>query len=217
MIDSIRLGALVAQLDSNEPMERLDAVYKLGSGRDRRAIPHLIRVLKNHDESPMVRGQAAESLTMFRTRRRKVAMALVDSIADASAEVRFWCVFSLGQFVKKRKTPLPVIRALRARLTDTESPDDHGNWWPVGLEALAMLRGHKKSRFPIEQMFKETILSVMRNPLDYRDQWRWADCYWDDGIAGSEIEGRALYDAALQKITEAGFEPVRFGQQERQV
>ncbi len=97
---------------------------------------------------------------------------------------------------------MAVIRALKARLTDAESPDDRGNWWSVGLEALAMLRGHKKSRFPIEEMFKETILSVMRNPLDYRDQWRWADCYWDDRIAGSGIEGRALYEAALRVVQE---------------
>ena len=39
--------------------------------------------------------------------------------------------------------------------------------------------------------------SVVRNPLNYRNQWRWAEFYWDDRIAGSETEGCALYDSAL--------------------
>ncbi len=55
----------------------------------------------------MVRGQAAENLTLFRTRKRKIAMVLVDSSADASAEVRFWCVFGLGHFVRREKHRWP--------------------------------------------------------------------------------------------------------------
>jgi hypothetical protein len=123
MTDSARLLSLVAQLDSNERMKRLDAVYKLGSERDKRTVPYLIRMLRNNEESSMVRGQ-----------------------------------------------PLVVIRALHDRLGDMESPDDRGNWWPVGLEALAMLRSYKKSRLPIEQMFRGTILKVMRDPLSHSNQ-----------------------------------------------
>jgi len=208
MKDSPRLWSLVAQLDSNEPKERLDAAYRLGSERDQRAIPHLIRVLRNHDESPMVRGQVAESLKSYR--KKKTIKALVDCSGDASAEVRFWCVFSLGTFVRRRKTPLVVVRALEDRLGDTDSPDDRGNWWPVGLEALAMLQRYKKSRFPIEQVFKQTILRVMREPLNHSHRWRWADCYWDDALAGSLPEGRMLYETALRQIREAGFEPISF-------
>ncbi len=73
-----------------------------------------------------------------------------------------------------------------------------------------MLRGYKKSRFPIEQIFRETILRVMREPLNHSHQWRWADCYWDDVLAGSVPEGRMLYETALRQIREAGFEPVSF-------
>ena len=208
MKDSARLWSLVAQLDSNAPKERLDAAHNLGLERDKRVLPHLIRVLRNHGESPMVRGQVAESLRSYRT--KKTIKALVDCSADASAEVRFWCVFGLGHFVRKRKTPLVVARALEERLGDIESPDDRGNWWPIGLEALAMLRGYKKSRFPIEQIFRETILRVMREPLNHSHQWRWADCYWDDALAGSVPEGRMLYETALRQIREAGFEPVSF-------
>ena len=74
-----------------------------------------------------------------------------------------------------------------------------------------MLGGNRESRFPFNDMFKETILDVMRDPLSHRNAWRWAEGYWDDGIADSAEEGRSLYDGALQKIRGAGFEPARFG------
>src|SRR5713101_933349 len=137
----------------------------------------LVAQFDSNEPKEQVRGQVAESLRSYRT--KKTIKALVDCSADASAEVRFWCVFGLGHFVRKRKTPLVVARALEERLGDIESPDDRGNWWPIGLEALAMLRGYKKSCFPIEQIFRETILRVMREPLNHSHRWRWADCYWD--------------------------------------
>ncbi len=93
--------------------------------------------------------------------------ALVECCADGSAEVRFWSVFALGAFVRsrrRRKTPLIVVRALEARLGDLEYPDIIG-YWPVGLEALAMLQGCRQTRYPIKALFRETILKVMREPL----------------------------------------------------
>jgi hypothetical protein len=211
-MDSARLWWLVARLDSSEQIERLDAVYKLGSDRDKRAIPHLIRMLRNHEESPMIRGQAAESLSLVGKRKRKAIKALVESSADASAEVRFWCVFGLGHFVRKRKTPLVVVRALEGPARRHGNSRRPRNWWTVGLEALSMLRGYKKSRFPIERIFRETILSVVRHPLNHSHQWRWADCYWNDALASSVAEGCMLYETALRRIQEAGFEPATFGQ-----
>jgi len=54
--------------------------------------------------------------------------ALVKFSEDPSAEVRFWCVFAIGQrFVRRRKTRLAVVRALEALLGDLECPDIGGN------------------------------------------------------------------------------------------
>jgi hypothetical protein len=208
MIETQLFLSLVAALDSPEEMTRLDAVYKLQ--REKRAIRHLIRVLGDQKECGRVRGQAAESLAILR--KRKAIKPLVDASADPCPEVRFWCVFGLGCFVKRRGTPLLIVRALEQRLHDDESPDNRGNWWSVGLEALAMLRRCKKSRLPIEREFRETLLTVLRDPLNHRDKWRWADCYWNDCIARLETGQRSLYDAALLKIRDAGFDPVSFGQ-----
>ncbi len=133
--------SLVAALDAQEEHERFDAVYNLGWGRDKRAIPYLIRVLRNRQETSSIRGQAAEGLSLLG--KRKAIRPLVECSADDSAEVRFWCVFALGNFVRRRKTPAIVVRALEERLQDNECPDDRGNWWPVRLEALAMLGGNR--------------------------------------------------------------------------
>jgi hypothetical protein len=198
--------SLVAKLGSTDEAERRQAVQ--GLYRDRRGIPYLLRVLADRSESPIIRGDAAELLKFWR--KKKVIRALVKFSADSSAEVRFWCVFALGSFVRRRKTRLSVVRALEARLGDLEYPDIIG-FWPVGLEALAMLRGCRQTRYPIEALFRERILEVMRDPLNHASEWDWANCYWQDDIAESVEEGERLQTAAAYKVSDAGFDPMTFG------
>ena len=137
--------------------------------------------------------------------------ALVKSSEDPSAEVRFWCVFALGSsFVRRRKTRLAVVRALEARLGDLECPEIIG-YWPVGLEALAMLQGCRQTRYPIVALFRETMLKVMHDPLNHASKWGWANCYWRDDLAESVEEGQRLQTAAAYKVSDAGFDPMTFG------
>jgi hypothetical protein len=100
------------------------------------------------------------------------------------------------------------VRALEARLGDLESPD---MYWPVGLEALAMLQGCRQTRYPIEGLFRETILKVMRDPLRHPSKWSWANFYWRDEFAGSATEGQGLQTAAAYQVSNAGFDPMTFG------
>jgi hypothetical protein len=205
-MESTDFYSLVAKLGSANEMERQQALQ--GLYRDKRGIPYLLQILADQSESPIFRGDAAELLKF--SRKRKVIKALVKFSADSSAEVRFWCVFALGSFVRRRKTRLSVVRALEARLGDLEYPDIIG-YWPVGLEALAMLRGCRQTRHPIEALFRETILEVMRDPLNHASKWDWANCYWHDDIAESVEEGQRLQTAAAYKVSDAGFDPMTFG------
>lgn len=198
--------SLVAKLGSTDETERQNAVHSLY--RDKRGVPYLLRVLADRSESPIVRGDAAELLKYWR--KKKVMAALVEFSADASAEVRFWCVFALGSFVRRRRTRLAVVRALEARLGDLECPDIIG-YWPVGIEALSMLQRCRQTRYPIEALFRETLLKVMRDPLNHPSKWGWANCYWQDEIAGSVEEGQRLQTAAAYQLSEAGFDPMTFG------
>src|SRR5258705_1120904 len=100
-MDSSHFYSLVAQLDSENEAERLDAVYRLDPSRDKRAVSHLLRVLRDQGESPRVRGQAAENLKF--SRKKKTMKTLVECCADGSAEVRFWSVFALGAFMRSRR------------------------------------------------------------------------------------------------------------------
>src|SRR5262245_61582763 len=205
-MESTEFYSLVAKLGSTDEMERQKAVHSLY--RDKRGIPYLLRILADRSESPIIRGDAAELLKF--SRKAKVIRALVEFSEDPSAEVRFWCVFALGRFVRRRKTRLAVVRALEARLGDLEYPDIIG-YWPVGLEALAMLQGCRQTRYPVDALFRETILKVMRDPLKHPSKWSWANCYWRDEIAGSVEEGQSLQTAAAYQVSNAGFDPMTFG------
>ena len=205
-MESAEFCSLVAKLGSTDEMERRQAVH--GLYRDKRCIPYLLRVLADESESPITRGDAAELMKFWR--KRKVIRALVKFSADPSAEVRFWCVFALGSFVRRRKTCLAVVRALEARLGDLAYPDIIG-FWPVGLEALAMLQGCRQTRYPIEALLRDTMLKVMRDPLNHASKWGWANCYWQDILAESAEEREGLQTAAAYKVSNAGFDPATFG------
>jgi hypothetical protein len=209
-METTKFYSLVAKLGSTDEIERRQAVQSLYP--DKRGIPHLLRILADRSESPIIRGDAAELLKFWR--KAKVIKALVEFSADPSAEVRFWCVFALGSFVRRRKTRLAVVRALEARLGDLEYPDILG-FWPVGLEALAMLHGCRQTRYPIQSLFRETMLKVMRDPLNHPSKWGWANCYWRDDIAGSVEEGQRLQTAAAYQVSNAGFDPMTFGRPSR--
>jgi PBS lyase HEAT-like repeat len=199
-----------------DPLEarRYAAAHALGFiRRDKRAIRPLIRVLENEQETASVRAQTAESLGMLCS--RKAVRALIRCSTDDSAEVRFWCVFGIGTYTRGRhghKQSLAINRALEARLGDHEALDDRGNYWAVGLEALAMLR-RRSTRHA--KTFRETMLTVLRDPLSHPDKWRWASCYWDGSDLCGGIGSRDLFDRANQMIHDAGFDPVDFGRKPR--
>jgi hypothetical protein len=71
--------------------------------------------------------------------------------------------------------------------------------------------GRTGLQHPAPQMFREAILRVLRDPLRHPDQWRWATWYWDMSDLHPGPEVRALFDAAVRTIQEAGFDPVSFG------
>ncbi len=210
--DPADVPRLLAALSDPIEARRWGAVYALGfSRRDERVVSPLIRVLLEKRETPWVRAQAAECLGM--PGKRKAIQALIECSKDESAEVRFWCVFAMGQCRwrgRGRKPLLAAIRALEARLGDSGSPDDRGDYWSVGLEALAMLRGTGARH---AKMFRETMLSILKDPMNHRDQWQWAASYWDSSDAFDGAEARSLFDAAVRTIHDAGFDPVVFGRE----
>jgi hypothetical protein len=201
------LNSALADLRSTDADRRGNALGRLGFSRDKRALPHVIRVLRDRNEAPSVRGDAAESLKDWRG--RKAMRTLVECSAEPSADVRFWCVFALGQgWVGRRNEPLVVTRALEARLEDRELPWGC-TWWPVGLEALAMLQGSRRSRLPLASMFNHKMQQTLRDPLGNRDQWQWVRCYVDARHDHHAYD--ALFQHASQVIRGAGHNPDEFG------
>jgi hypothetical protein len=213
--DPADVPALVAALRDPLEARRYGAAYSLGfSRRDGRSIAPLIGVLLDKQETPRVRGQVAECLGY--QGRRKCLKALIACSADESAEVRFWCVFALGSYVRRRrqkrgKTNWSVARPLEARLKDSGLPEGRGMGYSVGLEALAMLARHVDERHFATHLYRETMRTALNDPVAYPEYWQWAQCYWDMSNFGPEQEWAELFDAAVRKISDAGFDPASFG------
>ena len=126
------LPALITQLlSAPDPEVREAAAYALRGyffehTADNRVLTALIGVVRNPEEHPGVRGQAAESLAYSRNKR--ACSSLISALRDPSAEVRFWAAFALGQI--RCQAALPHLR----RLAHNDKRRLRG-WWGVGKEA----------------------------------------------------------------------------------
>jgi HEAT repeat protein len=78
---------------------RWAAVYALGfTRRDRRAVVPLMNTLLDRNETVWVRSQAAECLGYLHCQR--AIKVLIRCSRDPSSDLRFWCVFGLGQVAR---------------------------------------------------------------------------------------------------------------------
>jgi len=57
------------------------------------------------------------------------------------------------------------------------------------------------------------MLTVLTHPLENPEKSQWAAWYWDTFDFVSQSELRKLFDAAVQTIHSAGFDPVGFGRE----
>jgi hypothetical protein len=125
-----------------DPEVRRVAAHGLGFWGERRATAVLLWVLGQPNERPDIRGQAAEGIghegLVFSgdipppspLRERAVA-GLRAGLRDAAPEVRFWCLYGLGQL--QAREARPEIEAL----TGDRSLCPY-TWW-VGEEAQDVL------------------------------------------------------------------------------
>lgn len=136
------------------PLRRELALYALAWMHNPQLIDTFIQILRDTDEMETVRGQAAEALGMlfdgnYEERNQhyyKAESALLDCVSDASAVVRFWCCYGLGNMRSHRA--ISQLEAIREQ--------DHGlcpGWWYVSEEAedaLARISGQPEAvRIPV--------------------------------------------------------------------
>lgn len=118
------------------PDARGAAAWILGFRDDTRAAAPLARVLADDEESPRVRGYAAEALghlLQFRPRDEKAERVVMNGLENASADVRFWSAFASATIPVQEAAP--KLRTLAAE--DTAEVD---GWWAVATEAEWALR-----------------------------------------------------------------------------
>jgi HEAT repeat protein len=100
--------------NGRRPFNRAAAAYVMQVVTTQKVVTALERCLSDIDESPRVRGEAAEALT--HNHRKKSHNVLLRNLMDPSKEVRFWCAFALGQMAERRAVPtLTKLAATDAR------------------------------------------------------------------------------------------------------
>ena len=118
----------------HSPMVRARAAWTLGfHPQGAQALDALLKTLADRDEDPDVRAHAAEALGHMADRLGErdadVLAALLRSLTDTSAYVRFWSAFALGNLGDPRA--IPALERLAER--DTQSVP---GWWSIRKEAL---------------------------------------------------------------------------------
>jgi HEAT repeat protein len=111
--------------DDDEWARRL-AAHSLGFLNDPRGRDTLFRLIKDETVPPGIRGDATEALTHFQDVR--AVPTLREQLLDASPEVRFWAVFSLGQLADT-----DVIPELERVVMEDDAVVP--GWWSLKKEA----------------------------------------------------------------------------------
>lgn len=193
--DAADLPILLAAL--HDPMEarRWGAVYALGNRGEKTAVVPIMNILLDKSETTWVRGQAAECLGILQ--KSRAIKTLIRCSRDPSPDVRFWCVFALGQITafQRKKLSRAGVRALEARLDDDAVPEAPG-WWPVRYEALAMLAEQSAKH---SALLRHELERVLNDPVKEAKLWPWARFYAED------------LDEAVKKISEANLDPATLG------
>jgi HEAT repeat protein len=190
---------LIEALKDKEEIRRLGAAYALSSLRQEpRAVTPLMNVLLDRAETVRVRSQAAESLGCLQ--HQKAIKALIICSRDPSPDLRFWCVFALGQITafKRKKLTRAGIRALEVCVLDYGWPEERG-LWPIRFEALAML-DRKSPEY--SRIYRQELARVLADPIANAELWPWASTY----ATAEEMDG------SIEKISAAGLDPVTLGQ-----
>ncbi|OGX05565.1 MAG: hypothetical protein A3G87_00345 [Omnitrophica bacterium RIFCSPLOWO2_12_FULL_50_11] len=136
-------------LNGAHTKQRTAAAYALSSlPWDYRLHRGFIEVLKNSEDSPMVRAQVAETLgSLYRFSQRssrfytEAVSVLIESLRDKSPEVRFWSAYALGSMRERRA--LPKLRKL-AQSDKAICP----GWWAIKDEAKAAIQVIRGGEWP---------------------------------------------------------------------
>jgi hypothetical protein len=116
-------------------MNRTASAYALNLMHGKAAIRALEKSLRNKQEHPRVRGQAAESLA--HNHRESTHRLLRRGLDDPSKNVRFWCAYSLSEMGDEDSlVPLKKLAEKDRRVVQ--------GFWSVSKEARAAIRKIQK-------------------------------------------------------------------------
>ncbi|HLU11811.1 MAG TPA: HEAT repeat domain-containing protein, partial [Oceanobacillus sp.] len=114
--------------------DRIAAILALEAIRDDRAVPVLMSIIQDQDDSPIIRGEAEERLSFFHA--PEAVSLYITALQDKSADVRFWAAYGLRCTADERDISAALHLLDHVVAFDEESPQ---GWWHVGREAMSAL------------------------------------------------------------------------------
>jgi len=145
-IDQVFRALHAMLLHDGDPGVRHAVAYAFTFWFESRAPAALISVLENMAEPSRLRGQAAEGIgnvlaqdPVPRMLRSRAIGALERGLGDASAEVRFWCVYALGSMnAKETRARIEHLAATDAAVCPYMWRVDHEaadvlTYWTTGI------------------------------------------------------------------------------------
>eukprot|EP00241_Pyramimonas_parkeae_P006566 CAMPEP_0114230268 /NCGR_PEP_ID=MMETSP0058-20121206/3374_1 /TAXON_ID=36894 /ORGANISM="Pyramimonas parkeae, CCMP726" /LENGTH=340 /DNA_ID=CAMNT_0001341447 /DNA_START=41 /DNA_END=1063 /DNA_ORIENTATION=- len=95
------IAAMLDGLKDDSALLRHEIAFCLGQMQDSAAVPFLVDILKNAEEHPMVRHEAAEALGAIAT--EECLTPLQDNLQDPAQEVRETCMLALRRLQEAKK------------------------------------------------------------------------------------------------------------------
>jgi HEAT repeat protein len=182
-------------LESAEPNHRMLAARAFCDLQDRRAIPHLIRLL--HDGCPLVRVSAAYGLGRNPS-HDAVEPLIAQCHSDWNGYVRKGAVWALGNCRDRRALPT-LIDALRTDISAVRL------WAASSLAQMAFVDYESViAAIPplIEAMRRDSIAAVRSN------------CAWSVGLLCRELPSNVVYATAIDALLETIVEDEDLGVKE---
>jgi hypothetical protein len=162
--------ALIRALQDDNPHRRRGAARALGwiRGAGARAAGALVSVVLDRTQPGFVREEAAESLASYEY--RWVVRRLAEALPGAEPGLQFWIAFALGS-PRRRDIRGFACPALESLLSVDAEPE---GWWPVKLEALAMLYGLDPKSGP---QLEAELQRIEKKPDCTDGERRWLETY----------------------------------------
>jgi HEAT repeat protein len=163
------IDALIADLQSTDPLVRDDAAYRLGDMGPlaASAIPSLLLIAQDESQKLLLRVIAAEAISKINPSQTGVYLeVLIKSLSSGDLPTLSFAIYDLGALGKLAETALPeLFRLLSDDCAGVKADAAEAIWRITGNRSPAERVGHGllRSEDWLDRMIGEGLVEVLEN------------------------------------------------------